>query len=221
MAGRVAQQAVPVTGIMPSMRRGESVDRILDRGWSAIERGDARAAAKILRDAISRGHLDPGDEADLRHALGAACYDLGDEAGMIQEWLAVLRLDTELDDPEPLMSPEEFERLATAALEELPQEILERLRPVAILVDDRPTEAMVRGGIDPRLLGLYTGVPYPNQSSMGGGGYPEVIHLFQRNLEAETCDEDELADQIRVTVIHETAHYFGMREEDLRRLGLG
>jgi predicted Zn-dependent protease with MMP-like domain len=56
---------------------------------------------------------------------------------------------------------------------------------------------------------------------MGGGGYPEVIHLFQRNLETEAVDEDDLAEEIRVTVIHETAHYFGMSDEELRRLGLG
>jgi predicted Zn-dependent protease with MMP-like domain len=203
------------------MRRGDPPDRVLERAWSAIERDDPRAAAQLLQEALSRPGLDPEDEADLRHALGAALDDLGDESGSAREWLMVLRLDMELDDPEPLMPPEEFERLASAALEELPAEILERLRAVAILVDDRPTKAMVCDGIDPRILGLYTGIPFPDQSTMGGGGYPEVIHLFQRNLEAETVDEDELAEEIRVTVIHETAHYFGMSDEDLQRLGLG
>jgi predicted Zn-dependent protease with MMP-like domain len=203
------------------MNRGENAGRVLSRAWSAVERGDARAAGRILRDALSQRGLDREDEADLRHALGAACDDLGDEAGRTREWLAVLRLDAELDDPEPLMPSEEFEQLATEALAELPAEILERLRSVAILVDDRPTEGMVRDGIDPRLLGLYTGIPYPDQSTMGGGGYPEVIHLFQRNLEAEAVDEDDLAEEIRVTVIHETAHYFGMSDEELHRLGLG
>ena len=203
------------------MGRGDPAEKVLERAWSAIEREDPRAAAQLLHEALSRRGLDREDEADLRHALGAALDDLGDEAGMAREWLAVLRLDGELDDPEPLMPPEEFERLAAAALEELPAEILERLRGVAILVDDRPTKEMVLDGIDPRILGLYTGIPFPDQSTMGGGGYPEVIHLFQRNLEAETVDEDELAEEIRVTVIHETAHYFGMSDDELEKLGLG
>jgi predicted Zn-dependent protease with MMP-like domain len=206
---------------MPGMGRGDTVERTLGRAWSAIERGDARPAVKLLGEALAQRGLDAGDEADLRHALGAALDDLGDEAGRDREWLAVLRLDTELEDPEPLMPPDQFERLASAALEELPAEILERLGAVAILVDDRPTEGMVRDGIDPRLLGLYTGVPYPDQSSMGGGGYPEVIHLFQRNLDAECVDEDDLPAELRITVIHETAHYFGMSDEELHRLGLG
>ena len=47
-----------------------------------------------------------------------------------------------------------------------------------------------------------------------------TIHLFKRNLERIAGDLDELAEEVRITVLHETAHYFGLDDEDLERLGL-
>ena len=79
----------------------------------------------------------------------------------------------------------------------------------------------MRDGVDPRLLGMFSGVSMPHQSTLGGASFPNVITLFQRNLEAETDDDAELQEQIRITVIHETAHYFGLSDDDLERLGLG
>ena len=55
---------------------------------------------------------------------------------------------------------------------------------------------------------------------LGPGPDMGLIHLFQRNLEREAQDEDDLAEQIRITVIHETAHYFGYTEGQLRSMGL-
>ncbi len=132
----------------------------------------------------------------------------------------MLRLDAAAEPDAPLMSHKRFEKIAEKALGELPDEILEWLANVPVLVDDRPSEAMVLDGIDPRILGLFSGVAVPDQSVLGGGPQNGVIHLFQRNLERETRDEEELADEIRITVLHETAHYFGYDEDDLERLGL-
>lgn len=194
---------------------------ILDRAWTLLESAAAGQAAGLLRRLLEDGHIDPSDEADARHMLGQAFEELGDTEAMGREWTAVVGLDARLDPPRSLVPPEEFERLAAAALDELPRELQERLRDVAVVIDDRPTEAMVRDGIDPRTLGLYSGVPYPRRSTVWGAPYPEVIHLFQRNLEAEVDDVAQLARQIRLTVIHETAHYFGYTEAELRRMGLG
>ena len=78
---------------------------------------------------------------------------------------------------------------------------------------------MVADGVDPRILGLFHGVPMPDESTLGPGA-TGTIHLFARNIEAVSDDEAELREQIRVTVLHETAHYFGFDEEALRSLGL-
>jgi predicted Zn-dependent protease with MMP-like domain len=196
------------------------VRRELDRAWSRLEEGDATGAVELIRALLSSGPLSPAAEADARHLLGQALEELGDTEGAVSEWLVVQRLDTALDDPEPLMPPDEFERVAEAALAELPREVLDWLANVPVLIDDRPSPALVSDGLDPRILGLFTGVPAPNQSVFAGA-QTGVIHLFQRNLEAETESVEELKAEIRVTVLHETAHYFGFDDDQLRRLGLG
>jgi predicted Zn-dependent protease with MMP-like domain len=185
-----------------------------------LDHGEAAEAARLLRELIADFELDPLDEADARHLLGAACEEKGDRKGMVTEWLAVLRLDAANDPPEPVLDPARFSEVAEDALEELPPEILLHLRNVPIFVEDRPTEALVLEGLDPRTLGLFHGIAMPDRSSMGGGPDTGLIHLFQRNLERECDDEKDLAEQIRITVLHETAHYFGAGEDDLLRFGL-
>jgi predicted Zn-dependent protease with MMP-like domain len=185
-----------------------------------LDYGEAGEAARLLRELLADFDLDPLDEADARHLLGLACDEKGDRKCTVKEWLAVLRLDAANEDPQPLMSPRRFEKVAAAALDELPEEILARLQNVPIFVEDRPSEALVLEGLDPRTLGLFHGISMPDQSVLGGGTETGLIHLFQRNLEREAEDEDDLAEQIRITVLHETAHYFGADEDDLQRFGL-
>jgi len=185
-----------------------------------LDYGEAGEAVRLLRELLAGFELDPLDEADARHLLGLACDEKGDRKGTVKEWLAVLRLDAANEDPKPLMSAKRFEKVATAALDELPEEILVRLQNVPIFVEDRPSEALVLEGLDPRTLGLFHGIAMPDQSVLGAGPETGLIHLFQRNLEREAEDEDDLAEQIRITVLHETAHYFGADEGDLRRFGL-
>ncbi len=177
-------------------------------------------AARLLRELLAGPRLDPLDEADARHLLGVACEDKGDTRGMVKEWLATLRLDQANDGPEPRLPRAEFERLAAEALDELPPEILGRLGNVPVFVEDQPSEALVLEGLDPRTLGLFHGIAMPDQSVLGPGPDIGVIHLFQRNLEREVPDDDVLAEQIRITVLHETAHYFGAGEQDMHRFGL-
>ena len=185
-----------------------------------LDYGEAGEAARLLRELLADYVLDPLDEADARHLLGVACEDKGDRRGMVTEWLAVLRLDAVNDGPEPVIAPQRFEKVAEEALAELPQEVQAHLRNIPILVEDRPSEALVLEGLDPRTLGLFHGIAMPDQSVLGPGPQTGLIHLFQRNLERETEDEDKLAEQIRITVLHETAHYFGADEDDMIRFGL-
>jgi predicted Zn-dependent protease with MMP-like domain len=185
-----------------------------------IDFGEPAEAARLLRELLAGPRLDPLDEADARHLLGVACEEKGDSKGMVKEWLATLRLDQANDGPDSRLPRGEFERLAGEALDELPDEILARLGNVPIFVEDRPSESLVLEGLDPRTLGLFHGIAMPDQSVLGPGPDVGVIHLFQRNLEREVPDDDELAEQIRVTVLHETAHYFGAGEQDMHRFGL-
>ena len=182
--------------------------------------GDAPAAAERLRGIAERGVLPPGREADARYLLGRALGACGDRDGMTREWGLVLSLDAAAAPRQPLMPADEFESVAEAALAELPPELLEKLRSVAILVADRPSAEMVAGGIDPRVLGLYHGVPMTRRSTTFGAPYADTIHLFRANLERVCTTRAALAERIRVTVLHETAHFFGYTERQLRLMGL-
>src|SRR5665811_1147291 len=78
----------------------------------------------------------------------------------------------------------------------------------------------VAGGLDPRVLGLYHGVPMSRRSTSFGAPYADTIYLFGANLERVCATRAALAERIRVTVLHETAHYFGYTERQLRRRGV-
>ena len=197
------------------------LDALHDQAWQLLDRGKARAAIHLLEQALAHEELNGRQEADTRHLLGIAHGEAGDRRAMVREWLHVRQLDEHAERAAPLLSADRFQQIAEGALAELPAALLERLGDVAILVDSRPSERMVRDGIDPRLLGLFSGLPLPDQSSLGGGGFPQVIQLFRANLEAEAHTREELGEQIRITVLHETAHFFGLSDEELERMGLG
>jgi predicted Zn-dependent protease with MMP-like domain len=185
-----------------------------------LAEGDARAASERLRAVLAAGGLAPAFEAEARYLLGRALRASGDRDGAADEWSRVLLLDAAAARPRPLLTPEEFEAIAAAALDELPQALLDELNGVAIMIDDRPSPAMVADGLDPRILGLYHGVPLNRRSASFGAPYADTIHLFSANLERACGTREQLAAQIRVTVLHETAHFFGYSEGQLRSMGL-
>ena len=121
----------------------------------------------------------------------------------------------------PLLTPEEFESVAQAALDELPQALLDELNGVAIMIEDRPSPEMVADGIDPRILGLYHGVPLNRRSASFGAPYADTIHLFRANLERAFTARAALAEHIRVTVLHGSRRTSSAtRSGQLRSMGL-
>jgi predicted Zn-dependent protease with MMP-like domain/Flp pilus assembly protein TadD len=180
--------------------------------------GDLKSAEAAFLTAIDE---DPG-QADAHHGLGLIYEDRGDREAMVRAWQDTLRLDRAAPPPPWHMTPAEFEEVAEEAMAELPDEVLARLENVPVLIDDLPSEDLVTEGYDPRLLGLFSGVPLPEKSHISDQRpVIDAVHLYQRNLERHSADRDELADQIRITVLHETAHFFGLEDDDLDALGLG
>lgn len=104
-----------------------------------------------------------------------------------------------------------FDDHVRAALDELPPHIAEALQNVAVVVEDENAE-------DPDLLGLYHGVPLPERGDMAGA-LPDRISIYRIPLEESFPDPDELREEIRITVLHELGHYFGLDEERLAELG--
>ncbi len=183
-----------------------------------FELGDLDRARDSFRAAIS---ADP-EFADAYYGLGLIGEVAGDEQEMVTAWLRTRELDAqELPVPWHLSDPE-FEATAEAALSELPAEIVERLANVPVMVDSLPEVDLVEQGCDPRVLGLFLGTPLTEkQDSVEQPVALDTILLFQHNLERVSEDRDQLAEEIRITVIHETAHFFGLEDDELDRLGLG
>lgn len=179
---------------------------------------EGEQAERVFLAAIEE---DPS-QSDAYHGLGLLYEQRGDRAAMIKAWLDTRRLD-ELAPPPPWhMSSEEFERVAEEAMAELPAEVLDRLENVPVLVEDLPSEHLVREGYDPRLLGLFSGVALPHKSHVTDqGAVIDTVHLYQRNLERQSADREHLQEEIRITVLHETAHFFGLDDDDLAERGLG
>lgn len=120
------------------------------------------------------------------------------------------------------VSKAHFGELVESALAELPQEFAKFLEEVPVEIRDRPTPAQLRrAGTGPRslLLGLYQGRPRTVRHVEDSGTIPDVIFIFQNSIEAVCDNEDQLVRQVRVTVLHEIGHHFGLSEEDLERLG--
>ena len=103
-------------------------------------------------------------------------------------------------------------------LDSLPQEFRSRIRNVAVLVEDMPpNQPSPRSGQQGRLiLGFFHGVPATKKSIFDLPTGPDYIVLYQKNIEAVSSSEAEVREQIRLTVIHELGHYFGMDENQLQ-----
>ena len=108
------------------------------------------------------------------------------------------------------MDPAEQGKLVGQAWERLPPP-----RPSVSL------EIVTDGG-DPRMLGFFSGVPYPEQSNIAGAPpHLDRVFLYQRNIERYSRTNDEVEEEIRKTLLHETGHFFGLSEEELEAMGLG
>lgn len=117
-----------------------------------------------------------------------------------------------------------FAELVEAALAELPSPFAEHLETVRVEIRDRPSPALLkRLGLeeDELLLGLYEGVNEINRSVEASGVMPEVVYIFQEDVEEVSRNEADLVREVRTTVLHELGHHFGMDEEDLDELGYG
>ena len=109
------------------------------------------------------------------------------------------------------IDPDRFEDLVATALDGLPPELGREMRNVAVTVQHEPGP--------PNLLGLYEGIPLTSRTTGYAGVLPDRITIYHQAI-CEICStEEEVADQVRRTVIHEVAHHFGIDDDRLAELG--
>ena len=119
------------------------------------------------------------------------------------------------------MTREAFNRLVEEALQDIPRRFREEIKNVAIVVEDEPSpELMAEMDIEPpdSLYGLYQGTPLPERSWTHGNALPDRVTLFQRTIEEDAEDLEDMIVSIAETLIHELGHYFGMSEEQIEEI---
>ena len=118
------------------------------------------------------------------------------------------------------MDRKEFAKITEEVLDSLPAEFRSRIRNVAVLVEDLPPGQLSIPASQPKKLlqGLFHGVPVTEKSVFNLSTGPDYVVLYQKNIEAVCSSEADIREQIRLTVIHEFGHYFGMDEEQLKNV---
>ncbi len=111
------------------------------------------------------------------------------------------------------LDAEAFEAIVVDELDQLPDDMVDGLENVVFVVEDRPED----GSLD--LLGLYDGYALTERDRYGMGEMPDRIILYREPLLAITADEQELRDEIHVTLVHEIAHFYGIDDDRLHDLG--
>ena len=113
------------------------------------------------------------------------------------------------------MGTAEFEEAVADALDEIPEELARAMDNVVVLVEDDPPE-----GFPQDLLGLYEGTPLTERGTWwAAGALPDRITVFRRPTLAVCRDREQVVREVRVTVVHEVAHHFGIDDERLHELG--
>ncbi|WP_425566628.1 metallopeptidase family protein [Planomonospora alba] len=109
------------------------------------------------------------------------------------------------------VSREKFEELVAEALDTIPPELTKVMDNVVVVVVDDPPE--------PDLLGLYTGIPLTERDGWYAGVLPDRIEIYRHPICAICDTEDDVVEEVQITVVHEIAHHFGISDERLHELG--
>ena len=113
-----------------------------------------------------------------------------------------------------MISRQRFEELVSDALDEIPPRLTAAMDNVVVLVEERHET-------EPNLLGLYEGVALTERTSDYGGVLPDRITIYREAI-LDVCDtEDQVVEEVAITVVHEIAHHFGIDEDTLHELGWG
>jgi len=109
------------------------------------------------------------------------------------------------------LSEDEFGALVEEALDGIPQQLGRMMRNVAVVVEDY--------GGSPNLLGLYHGVPLTSRTTQYSGVLPDRIAIYRLPILARCRTHEDVVRQVRITVVHEVAHHFGIDDDRLSELG--
>jgi predicted Zn-dependent protease with MMP-like domain len=119
------------------------------------------------------------------------------------------------------MTRERFQQLVVEAITLIPKRFRREMKNLALVVEDEPDQALLDEmeiEAPDSLYGLYQGTPLPERTWGYGNTLPDRITLYQRPIEEDCDDEDDIRAMIGETLIHEVGHYFGMSEEEIEEI---
>lgn len=174
-------------------------------------------------DADRAESIDP-EFAGIHDLLSRIHAHLGNDDESTEHAIAAAELDPDAF-PLPLtMSDEEFDAIVHRSLEELPEEVRDKLEEIPVIVDALPSAELLAGSdppLSPDILGLFVGRSLLERSHSDLPGMPPSIHIFRLNLLRDCPGEDDLVREIRTTVQHEVGHLMGGDEGRLEDWGIG
>src|SRR5438477_6377197 len=115
-----------------------------------------------------------------------------------------------------------FEKLVSDSIGELPEEFRNKLENVVIIIEDYPSRELMQEmelSPDDTLFGLYEGVPLTERGFFAEPLYPDRILVFQRAIEDECDSLEEIKEEVKITLVHEIAHFFGIDDDYLEDIG--
>jgi predicted Zn-dependent protease with MMP-like domain len=186
-------------------------------GSSRYELGELERARECFERLLE---LEP-ERAEAWYDLSCTAEHLGDSEAAARSEQKAAELDPENFFLAPRRTPEQFDEILQQAIETLPEELQEQLEQVPVVVQPLPPRQMLgETGISPDTLGLFVGENNQERSVLNSPTTPQALMLFQRNIERMSVDDEELVEQIHVTLYHELGHLLGWEEEDLEEHGL-
>jgi predicted Zn-dependent protease with MMP-like domain len=135
-----------------------------------------------------------------------------------------LRTDENGPNSRGVVTRRQFEALVERALRQLPRKFRHRISNIAVVVEDwADDETLEEMGIEPpdTLYGLYRGIDLTHRDSGYGNVLPDVITIYQGPIVEDAADEEEMAEIVRETVVHEVGHYFGLDDATMHRIENG
>jgi len=223
--GRSTEALRTLSGLPPADVPLEDPIVGLDFAQLLIDAGDPGAAQARL-ETLSRSEP---ELSDAWYLLGVTAELRDDEQAKRAAWVKTRELDVaalgreaepeDADDAPVRLSEDDLVVTAEEALAELPDDLRAQLTNVPIVVTDLPALGDVENGLDPRLLGLFRGIPHAERETPESGALTEIV-LFRSNIERAAPDPESMQEEVRTTLLHEAGHYFGLDEVALAHLGL-
>jgi predicted Zn-dependent protease with MMP-like domain/Arc/MetJ-type ribon-helix-helix transcriptional regulator len=217
----------------------ESVDALIDEGDNLLEAGEYKSALESFERALQADPEHWGAALGRIESLEMLWRTEEDDPERVDLEARILEATGEFEGADRLfaraheLAPREFplpvrtteadfRAILDKVLESLPEVIRSAVVEVPVLVEPKPSPAIAERAphITPEVLGLFVGTTV-GEKVMAPSGYPNVVLLYQRNLERAGRSRSEVSKEIKITLLHEYGHYLGFDEEELEHLGLG